>query len=171
MSTFDDIVNRRSIRKYRPECPDMDLIGKVVSAGVCAPSGKNGQSATIVAVTNPEEVKYLSRLSSKIKGKDADTFYGAPAVILVLADAESPYAVQDGSLVMGNLMNAAYSLGLGSCWINTLKEIVRLPEWKDILEKWGIKGNFIGVGFCVLGYPDEQPGMRPRKENYVYYIK
>ena len=95
---------------------------------------------------------------------------GAPTVLIVLADAKSPHAVQDGSLVIGNLMNAASALGLGSCWINRAKEVFDSPEGKALLKKWGIKGEYTGVGNCILGYPDEEREMKPRKENYVYYV-
>ena len=156
------LYDRRSIRRYK-----MDA---VIRAGVCAASGKNGQSAIIIAVQDKETRDLLSRLNAAVLGVKSDPFYGAPAVLIVLADAKSPYAVQDGSLVLGNLMNAAKAIGLGSCWINRAKEVFDSEEGKALLKKWGVEGEWIGIGNCILGYPNEDPAMKPRKENFVYYV-
>lgn len=167
---LDIILQRRSIRKYSSKQISREELDMVLEAGVCAASGKNGQSAIIVAVQNPEDVAYMSRLNGQIMGIESDPFYGAPTVLVVLAEADSRFAVQDGSLVMGNLMNAAYAVGLGSCWINRAKELFDMPEGKALLKKWGIEGDYIGVGNCILGYAEESPAIKPRKENYVYYV-
>ena len=164
------LYDRRSIRRYKNEqisCEEMDA---VIRAGVCAASGKNGQSAIIIAVQDKETRDLLSRLNAAVLGVKSDPFYGAPTVLIVLADAKSPYAVQDGSLVLGNLMNAAKAIGLGSCWINRAKEVFDSEEGKALLKKWGVEGEWIGIGNCILGYPDEDPAMKPRKENFVYYV-
>ena len=103
---------------------------------------------------------------------DMDPFYGAPVVLIVLANKERPTYVYDGSLVMGNLMLAAHDEGLGSCWIHRAKEEFESPFGKEILESLGIKGDYEGIGNCVIGYANgEEPKAAPRKENYVYYIK
>ncbi len=171
ITTVEDLKNRRSIRKYKAECPTAAEINAVIEAGVCAPSGMNQQSAIIIAITNKAEIEYLSKLNAQVRGHEGDPFYGAPAALLVMVRSDSPYGVQDGSLVMGNLMNAAYAVGLGSCWINRQKEVFELPEGKALLKKWGIEGEYTGVGACILGYPAEERKMSPRKENYVYYVK
>ena len=168
--TIQDIKNRRSIRRYKPEQISREELEAVIEAGICAPTGMNRQSPIIVAVQNKEDISLMSRINGEIMGTETDPFYGAPTVLVVLAAANSKHAVQDGSLVMGNLMNAAHSLGLGSCWINRAKELFDMPEGKALLKKWGIEGEYIGVGNCILGYPDEAPAMKPRKENYVYYV-
>lgn len=168
--TIQDIKNRRSIRKYKPEQISREELEAVIEAGICAPTGMNRQSPIIVAVQNKEDIALMSRINGEIMGTETDPFYGAPTVLVVLAAANSKHAVQDGSLVMGNLMNAAHSIGLGSCWINRAKELFDMPEGKALLKKWGIEGEYIGVGNCILGYPDEAPAMKPRKENYVYYV-
>ena len=104
-------------------------------------------------------------------GTDTDPFYGAPVVLVVLADKNRPTCVYDGSLVMGNLMNAAASLGIGSCWIHRAKEVFASEEGKALLKKWGVEGDYEGIGHCVLGYPARDvPKAKPRKENYVYYV-
>ena len=170
---LETLYERRSIRKYKAEQISNDELELVIKAGVCAPTAMNYQSPIIVAVQNPDEVKNLSRLNARIMGKeDTDPFYGAPTVLVVLADANNKNAVKDGSLVMGNLLNAAYAVGLGSCWINRATELFEMQEGKDLLKKWGIEGEYIGIGNCILGYPDqEHPAMKPRKENYVYYVR
>ena len=167
---LEAIYKRRSIRKYKPEQISREELDAVLKAGVCAPTGMNRQSPIILVLQDKEQIAYLSRLNAAVNHWESDPFYGAPTVLIVLAEADSPYAVQDGSLVMGNLMNAASALGLGSCWVNRAREVFDSDEGKALLKKWGITGNYIGVGNCILGYPDEEREMKPRKENYVYYV-
>ena len=164
------LYERRSIRRYQSKQITREELDAVIRAGVCAPSGKNGQSAIIVAVQDKATRDELSRLNAAVLGTQSDPFYGAPTVLVVLADANSPYAVEDGSLVLGNLMNAAKALGLGSCWINRAKEVFASDTGKALLKKWGVEGDWIGIGHCILGYPDEEPAMKTRKENYVTYV-
>lgn len=168
--TLEDLMTRRSIRRYKPQQISREELEMVVKAGSCAPTGMNRQSPIIVAVLNSEDVKELSRLNAEVKGSKSDAFYGAPAVIVVLADADSPYAVNDGSLVMGNLMNAAHAIGLGTCWIHRAKEVFNTDAGKALLKKWGVEGNYMGIAHCIIGYPDEVPEIKPRKENYIYYV-
>ena len=163
-------MNRRSIRKYKPEQISRQELDTVLNAGICAPTGMNRQSPILIAVQNKQVRDKLSKMNAAVMGSDSDPFYGAPTVIVVLAAAESPHAVQDGSLVMGNLMNAAKAIGLGSCWINRAKEMFETEEGKQLLAQWGVQGDYIGIGHCILGYPDEEPAMKPRKENYIYYV-
>ena len=170
MEALEALYTRRSIRRYKKEQISREELDAVIKAGVCAASGKNGQSAIIVAVQDKETRDELSRLNAAVLGTKSDPFYGAPTVLVVLANANSPYVEQDGSLVLGNLMNAAKALGLGSCWINRAKETFEMEEGKALLKKWGIDGEWTGVGNCILGYPDEDPAIKPRKENYVYYV-
>ena len=170
MEALEALYTRRSIRRYKPEQISREELDAVIKAGVCAASGKNGQSAIIVAVQDKETRDELSRLNAAVLGTKSDPFYGAPTVLVVLADAKSPYAVQDGSLVLGNLMNAAKAVGLGSCWINRAKEVFDSDEGKALLKNWGVEGEWIGIGNCILGYPAEDPAMKPRKENFVYYV-
>ena len=169
-TTINDLINRRSIRKYKDEQISREELDIVLQAGICAPTGKNLQSPIMIAVQDKETIKQLSRINAQIMGVSSDPFYGAPTVVVVLARAESPHAVQDGSLVLGNLMNAAQAIGLGSCWINRAKETFETDEGKELLKKWGIEEEYVGIGNCILGYPDEAPSMKPRKENYIYYV-
>ena len=168
--TIEDLMTRRSIRKYKPEQISRQELDTVLNAGICAPTGMNRQSPILIAVQNKQVRDKLSKMNAAVMGSDSDPFYGAPTVIVVLAAAESPHAVQDGSLVMGNLMNAAKAIGLGSCWINRAKEMFETEEGKQLLAQWGVQGDYIGIGHCILGYPDEEPAMKPRKENYIYYV-
>ena len=164
------IYDRRSIRRYKPEQISREELDAVLKAGECAASGKNLQSAIMIAVQDKETRDLLSRLNAAVLGSSGDPFYGAPTVVVVLAEASSRFAVQDGSLVMGNLMNAAKAIGLGSCWINRAKEVFDTDEGKALLKKWGVEGEWTGVGNCILGYPAEEPAMKPRKDNYTYYV-
>lgn len=175
---MNDIINamikRRSIKKYKPDMIPQECIDEIIKAGLYAASGKGQQSAIIIAVTNKEVRDKLAEINSKIGGwgEDFDPFYGAPVVLVVLADKNWFTGVYDGSLVMGNLMLAADSLGIGSCWIHRAKEEFEQPECKELLKSLGIEGEWEGVGHCILGYPDiTVDKIPPRKENRVYYIK
>ena len=169
-NTINDIMSRRSIRKYKPEQISREELDIVLQAGICAATGKNGQSPILIAVQNKEVRDLLSRMNAQVLGADVDPFYGAPTVVVVLAEANSPHAVPDGSLVLGNMMNAAKAIGLGSCWINRAREVFDSEEGKQLLAQWGVEGEYIGVGNCILGYPDEDPVMKPRKPDYIRYI-
>lgn len=130
------------------------------------------QSPVIVAVTDRETRDYVSKLNAKVMGADTDPFYGAPVVLIVLADRNIPTYQYDGSLVMGNLLNAAHAVGLGSCWIHRAKEVFDSEEGKALLKKWGIEGDYEGIGNCIIGYSaQEAPQPKPRKAGYVYYIE
>lgn len=165
---------RRSIRKFKPEALPEEIIEQIAEAGTYAATGKNLQSPIIIAVTNKQLRDRISEMNRKIGGwqEGFDPFYGAPAMLIVLADKNVPTAVYDGSLVMGNLMLAAHSLGVGSIWIHRAKEEFESEEGKAILAELGITGDHVGIGHCALGYIDgEEPKAAPRKENWVYYAK
>ncbi len=165
------IKERRSVRKYKPDMVPRELIEQIIEAGTFAASALNKQSAIIVAVTDKETRDQLARMNREIRGVESDTFYGAPVVLIVLARLDSPHRVYDGSLVMGNMMLAAHALGLGSCWIHRAKEEFASEEGKELLRKWGVEGEYEGVGHCIIGYTEgEQPQAHPRKPNYVYHV-
>ena len=169
--TIQNMISRRSIRKYKDEMIPKEILDEIIKAGTYAATGMNKQAPIIIAITNKEHRDKLSKLNAKIMGNEnIDPFYGAPVVLVVLADKSIPTAIYDGSLIMGNLMNAAHALGMGSCWIHRAKEEFESEEGKKILKSLGIEGNYEGIGHCILGYQDEEPETKPRKENYVYYI-
>ena len=147
------LKTRRAIRSYESKIPERELIDKILEAGTYAPTGMGQQSPIIVAVTNQELRNRLSRMNADIMGQDTDPFYSAPVVLIVLADKNIPTYLYDGSLVMGNLLNAAHAVGLGSCWIHRAKEMFDSDEGKALLKEWGIKGDYEGIGNCIIGYP------------------
>lgn len=165
-----NIKERRSIRSYKEDKVPKKIIEKIVEAGMYAPSGMGMQSSIIIAITNKNLRDKLSKLNAKIMGVDTDPFYGAPVVLVVLAKKDIPTNVYDGSLVMENLMLAANSLGIGSCWIHRAKEEFETEEGKEILKSLGIEDEYEGIGHCILGYKDEEGNLKPRKDNFVYYI-
>ena len=172
MDAMVNLLTRRSIRKYKPDMLPREVIEKIAEAGTYAPTGKNQQSPIIVAVTNKALRDRMSVLNAAVLGIDSDPFYGAPVVLVVLAERSNPNHVYDGSLVMGNLLLAAHAMGVGSCWINRAREVFDSDEGKAILRDLGIEGDYEGVGNCILGYADcEQPQARPRKENWVYWAE
>ena len=165
-----NIMERRSIRKYQDKEVSDELIDEIVTAGTYAPSGRGKQPAIIIAIKNKEVRDKLSRINAKIMGTDIDPFYGAPVVLVVLADKSSRTYLYDGSLVMENMMLAASSLGLGSCWIHRAKEEFETEEGKELLKSLGIEGDYEGIGNCIIGYKAEEKEAAPRKEHYVYKI-
>lgn len=167
-----NIKTRRSIKKYKSDVVPQEMIDIVAEAGTYAPSGMNKQSAIILEITNKEVRDKLSKLNAKVAGmkEDFDPFYNAPVLLVVLADKSIPTYIYDGSLVMENMMLAAHSLGLGSCWIHRAKETFETEEGKEILRSLGIEGNYEGIANLILGYADTEAVERPRKENYVYEI-
>ena len=168
------IKERRSIRKFKPDMPKREDIDTIIEAGLYAPSGMGKQSSIIIAVTNKELRNKISRDNCKIGGWDEnfDPFYGAPVILIVLADKSSPNHVYDGSLTMENIMLAAHSLGLGSIWINRAREEFETEDYNKILKDLGITGEYAGIGHCAIGYIDgESPKPAPRKSNRVFYIE
>lgn len=164
---------RRSIRKFKAEMPSKADLEQIVEAGLYAANGRGRQAVITIAVTDKELRDKLSAVNNEIMGgpEGNDPFYGAPAILIVLANKEVPTAPYDGSLVMGNLMLAAHSLGLGSIWIHRAKEEFEMPEYQKLLKDLGIEGEWEGIGHCVVGYIDgENPAAAPRNDGRVFWV-
>ncbi len=170
--TIKNLKERRSIRNFSNKEVSSELLAEIIEAATYAPSGMGAQSAKMVVVTKKEMIHKLSELNAKVMGAiDKDPFYGATVLVIVFADSNRRTYIEDGSLVMGNLMNAAHALGVDSCWIHRAREVFESDEGKELKSMWGIYENYIGIGHCVLGYRDgEYPSAKPRKEDYVLYI-
>ena len=169
--TLNVLKERRSIRKYKAEQVADKELDAILEAGTWAASGKGLQPAVMVVVQDQETISYMSRLNAEIQGKPGtDPFYGAPTVVVVLADGENPNWVADGSLVLGNLMLAAASLGLGSCWINRAREEFDMPEWQEWLRRLGIEGDYEGIGHLAIGYADGEPRPAKPRKPCVYKV-
>ncbi len=166
------IRERRSVRKFRPERLNARDLEAILDAGTWAASAKNGQSALIVVVDDPGDVEALRKANAEIWGRpEIDPFYGAPDIVVVLADGGTPNWLQDGSLVMGNLMLAAHAVGAGSCWINRAVEYFDRADGKAMLAKWNLPANCRGVAICALGYPaSELPAPKARKKDYIVHV-
>lgn len=166
------LTERRSIRKFKKDQVEEEKLQEILKAGEYAPSGMNKQPAVMVVVQDPATIEKLRRMNAEILGKPGiDPFYGAPTVIVVLADTGRYTYVEDGSLVLGNLMNAAFALGVDSCWIHRAKEEFASAEGKALLAAWGIPEHYAGVGHCILGYRDcALPAPGERKQNYIYRV-
>ena len=170
--SIKNMLERRSIRAYKKDLVPQETLDVILEAGEYSPSGMGQQSTLMVVTQNPELVAKLSKMNADVMGSKADPFYGAPTVIIVFSDSKMGTCVENGSLVMGNLMLAAHSEGIGSCWIHRAKETFESEEGKNILKELGITGDYEGIGNCVLGYADgDEPKAHPIKDNYVYYVK
>lgn len=169
---LDVLINRSSCRKYSEKEVDRETVEKIVKAGTYAATGMGRQSPVILAVMNRELRDKLSALNAKVMGRDTDPFYGAPQVLVVLADKNVPTYLYDGSLVMGNMMNEAQALGVSSCWIHRAREVFDSEEGKKILARYGIPDNFEGIGNLIIGYDDGGKREKAaRKDNYVIYAE
>ena len=169
--TTQVLKTRRSCKKYKPQHVQRHLIDEIVACGLNAPTGRNMQAPIFVVVTNDEVVAKLSKLNADVMGAKGDPFYGAKDVIVVLCTKQAHTYVYDGSVAMTNLINGAYSLGVGSCWIHRAKEVFNSPQGKQLLADWGITEDVEGIGFCVLGYPDGEPVAKQIKDNRVYFVE
>lgn len=165
---------RRSVRKFKPDMPERSDIEQIIEAGLYAANGRGRQTAIVIAVTNKALRDKISEDNRKIGGwaDGFDPFYGAPVILIVLAEKHWPTAVHDGSLVLGNLMLAAHSLGLGSIWIHRAREEFETDEYKELLTHLCIEGEWIGIGHCAVGYADgEIPAPAKRRDNRVFWME
>lgn len=166
------IKERRSIRKYKADQITEDELTAVLEAGTWAATGHGTQEPYIIAVQNPETCDKLRKMNAEVMGVDSDPFYGSPTIVIVLADANNQNNVKDGSLVLGNMMLAAHSIGLASCWINREDVMFASEEGKQLMKEWNLPEGLMGVGALSLGYAASHPHtVKPRKEDYYRIIK
>lgn len=166
------LQERRSVRQFLPTQIASETLDAIVTAAAYAPSGMGRQPCRIVVLQNRADIDELEQLNAALLGAPGShPFYGAPTVCVVFADSASSTAVEDGSLVLGNMMNAAYSLGVGSCWIHRARQTFQLPEGKALMRRWGIAESYIGVGHCILGYAAQLPApANPRRADFVVRV-
>lgn len=164
---------RRSIRKFKADMPKREDIQEIIEAGLYAASGQGKQAVITVAVTNKALRDKIAASNGQIGGRlEGDPFYGAPVILIVLASKDRATRVYDGSLVMGNMMLAAHSLGLGSIWIHRAKEEFELPEYQQLLKDLGVEGEWEGIGHCAVGYMDgDAPKAAERKSGRVFWAE
>ena len=170
--TLQDLKTRRSCRKYRSEQIKEEELDEILEAGMYAPTGMGMQSPLIVAIQDKKTRDLLSKMNADIMGTDTDPFYGAPTVLVVLADKERRTYLDDGNMVIANLLNAAHAVGVDSCYIYRAKEEFDSPEGQALLKQWRIEGNYAGIGHVILGYglPEGIKEAAPRKENYIVRV-
>ena len=167
--TLKTLMERRSVRSYKEEQVPEDILQQILEAGEYAPSGMGMQSAVMVVVRDKDTINQISRMNAAVMGNDGDPFYGAPTVVIVFGDSTRGTYVEDGSLVMGNLMNAAASLGVDSCWIHRAKEVFLSEEGKTLMKKWGLGEEYVGIGNCILGYSNE-PHPQAKARKYIIRV-
>ena len=171
METLTTLKTRRSCRAYKAEHVEEEKLNAIIEAGTYAPTGMGKQSPIILVIKDREIRNKLAKLNAAAMGMEIDPFYGAPELIVVLANKDIPTYLYDGSLVMGNMLNAAADLGVASCWVHRAKEEFESEEGKAILKKLGIEGDYEGIGNLILGYAAKPAGeAAPRKANYVYSV-
>lgn len=170
--TLQNLKTRRSCRKYKPEQIKEEELLQILEAGTYAPTGMGSQSPKIVVLQDKEAIQQVSRLNAAVMGNDIDPFYGAPTVLIILADRNCRTYLDDGNLVIGNLLNAAHAVGVDSCYIYRAREVFDSEEGKTLLEKWGIHGDYEGIGNVILGYglPEGIKDAAPRKSDYIVRV-
>lgn len=169
--TLDVINSRRSIRAYKSDAIPCELLDAVLEAGTSAPTGMGRQSPVIIAVESKAYRDRVSKLNAAVLGSDTDPYYGAPVIILVLADSSRPTYVEDASCVLENMMLAAHSLGLGTVWVHREREIFDSEDGKRLLAEWKLPESLRGVGSIAIGYPAVEPYARlPRKDGYIIHV-
>lgn len=166
------LLTRRSVKGYLPTPVEEDKLAAVLQAGTYAACGMGRQAGKIVVLQKPEDITELERMNAAILGNpDAHPFYGAPVVCVVFADTRVNTWIEDGSLVIGNMMAAAHSLGLGSCWIHRARQEFDSPEGKALMKKWGVEDSYAGIGHCILGYAAKEPApAKPRKADFIVRV-
>ena len=172
MEALETLYTRRSIKGFTDQMPSQTDIDKITKAGTTAPTGMGMQSPLIIVVKNKALRDELSKMNAEILGTTADPFYNAPVIIVVLADKSRSTYLNDGSLVMGNMLNAAHAVGLGACWIHRAKQVFESQRGKELLKEWGIEGDYEGIGHIAIGYAAVEPKpAKPRKPDYVRVIE
>ena len=169
METIEALVSRKSCRDYKPEHISEEEMEQILAAGLNAPTGRNNQTPLFIVVQDDAMVAQLSKMNAAVAGMPGDPFYGAKDVIAVVARKEGTY-IYDGSLAMGNLLNAAWAIGVDSCWIHRCKEVFESEEGKALLAQWGITDAVEGIGFCILGHANTEKGKTEIKPNRVVYV-
>ena len=168
---LDILLTRRSVRAYKPDPVPTALLEEVLRAGTYAPTGGGRQSPVLVAVTDKAARDEISRLNAAVMGKDTDPYYGAPVLVLALADPASSTWVEDASCALENMMLAAHALGLGSVWVHREREIFDSEAGKALLRAWGLPETLRGVGSIALGYASgPAPAPAPRKDGYIVRV-
>ena len=172
MEALQVLKTRRSVRAFRDEQIREDQLNAILEAGTFAPTGMGRQSPTMVVVQDHALIQKLSRMNAAVMGSDRDPFYGAPTVVIVFGNPDVAMTwLEDASLVMGNLMNAAFAVGVDSCWIHRAKQMFETDEGKALMHEWGVPESCVGVGNCILGYAKSPlPEPRPRKADYVIRV-
>ena len=170
--TINDILTRRSCKKYKPDMVSDEDIRTIVDAALAAPTGRNRQSSIILVIKDKAVRDALSRANAAVMGADTDPFYGAPVVMVVLAKKEVNTYIYDGSVTAENILLSAHALGLGACWIHRAREVFESDEYKALLKNLGIEDEYEGIANCTLGYPawDELPAPLARNDGRVFYI-
>lgn len=167
---LQSLKTRRSCRKYKTAQITREELEAVLEAGSYAPTGHGTQSPQMVVVQNKALRDKLSAMNAAVMGATGDPFYGAPTAVIVFRDSTNANGFADGCMVMGNLLNAAHAVGLGSCYINRAREMFDTPEGAELKKAWGIAPQMQGVAICILGYDDGGTfPAKPRKTDYIIY--
>lgn len=178
------ILERRSIRSFKPEQISDDQLETILNCGINAPSGANFQSWHVVVV---QDAALLSEISAKfvemvknnppippvmverLKNPNYSVFFNAPTALLVCYETEK--GPTNSAFLAENMVLAAQSLGLGTCYIGGVMNYLNSPDGAPYLERLKIPAGFTPAYFVSVGQPDEKPDARPRDFSKITYLK
>ncbi len=167
------LCERRSIRKFKDDQIPRDILDEILKCGIYAPNGKSKQAAKIVVVQDKKLIEEIAKVNGSFVNKvGLNPFYNAPTLVIVFADKNVSTYIEDGAAVISNIVNAAFSLGVDSCWVHRAKETFATDFGKNLMDKWNLSSDYVGVGNVVLGYRDMLlPPAAKRKEDYIIFDK
>ena len=188
-----DVLNllntRRSIRKYQPQALSKEQLGAILEAGLYAPTGGNHQYSRFIATQNKqileeinqivkeefakrdlEEGCYQNKTIVKAKKEGYSCLHQAPALIIAVAPRAHGNSMADCANGLENMQIAAWSLGIGTCWINQIHWLTKNPRMRDFLYQLGMRADEDVFGSLVAGHPAEKREAPPRKEGRLVII-
>ena len=138
MSELMNIIkSRRSTRAFKPELPPVEQIRRIVEAAEWAPSGMGRYNWHFSVVYNPEKTLKLARAIAEADNRGPEyNSYGAPVIINISCERDDRNALLNGAAAIENLMLAATELGLGSCWINQVRDQCDVPAVRALLTEY-----------------------------------
>lgn len=167
---LQNLLTRRACRAYKEEQIKPEELEAILEAGQYAPTGRGLQSPIIVVIQDADKIREVEKLNGAVMGDpDGHPFYGAPTLIVVFGNSESPLGVADANLVIGNLLNGANAVGVDSCYIWRARESFDSEEGKTLKKAWNIPDHYVGMGNVILGYgkPEGKKEAAPRKADYI----
>ena len=181
---IETIKSRRSVRSFKPAQLKESELKAILEAGSFAPSAMNGQTWHFTVIQDKalldkwsgqvgEMLKSVDnpKLQERLKDPNYHTFYHAPTLVVVSGQADAMFHVTDCAAATQNMLLAAHSLGIGSCWIGIISRLMDSPLGPELTRALQIPVGYKPLHAVALGYPaGDAPAAAPRTEGVVNYI-